>query len=430
MRLCIFEDAAVQFLEPLTWTRPAWSLWCGAASLGERQKRILAADEMGALVRPELADLCKLAYPQLAINDATYLQSDDLVLANARWLAPDKARIDMSRPHVGLVDDQIAYVALPRASLVHSPPDVVPGWLDDCRQALPAQEAGGSMIDFLWDLVDRNAETLVRDWDWFHESRVAKHQEATVLGPADKLVVAEGAVLEPFVVADTRRGPVLIDHGAVIHSFGKLEGPCYVGTDTHIVGAKLRAGTIGPHCRIGGEVEASIVQGYSNKYHDGFLGHSYIGQWVNLAAGTQTSDLRNDYGRIRLTVAGRRIDSGRTKIGSFIGDHSKTGLGVLLNTGSVIGAFSNLLPSGSLLPTVVPCFCQVSHGQIHEHHDTRRLFTTAAQVMGRRGEAFTDIHRVFFDDLYVRTSELRQRAIPSQQDTPPLFSHLEHNFRA
>src|SRR5262249_54710101 len=154
------------------------------------------------------------------------------------------------------------------------------------------------------------------------------------------------------------------DEGAVVHSFSRLEGPCYVGKETWIVGAKLRGGSIGPKCRIGGEFEASIVQGHSNKYHDGFLGHSYLGEWVNPAAGTQTSDLRNDYGEIRVRVAGQRIATGRTKIGSFIGDHTKTGLSALLNTGSVIGAFCAILPAGYLLPPVVPSFCQVQHGQI------------------------------------------------------------------
>ena len=102
--------------------------------------------------------------------------------------------------------------------------------------------------------------------------------------------------------------------------------------------------TIGPDCRIGGEVEASIVQGHSNKYHDGFLGHSYVGAWVNLAAATQTSDLRNDYDVVRVSVNGQRIVTGRTKIGAYIGDHAKTGLATLLNTGSTIGAFANVLP--------------------------------------------------------------------------------------
>src|SRR4029077_7985435 len=151
------------------------------------------------------------------------------------------------------------------------------------------------------------------------------------------------ATVEPFVVADTRGGPVLIDHGAIVHSFSRLEGPCYVGRESWILAAKLRANsTIGPCSRIGGEVEASIVQGFSNKYHEGFLGHSYVGEWVNLAAATQTSDLRNDYGNVSVHVNGERVATGRGKIGSYIGDHAKTGLAALLNTGSSIGAFAHV----------------------------------------------------------------------------------------
>src|SRR5207248_4742174 len=128
---------------------------------------------------------------------------------------------------------------------------------------------------------------------------------------------------DPLIGADTTRGPVVIDRHAVITAFSRLEGPCYIGPHTHILGATIRAGTtLGPHCRIGGEVEASIIQGYTNKYHDGFLGHSYVGSWVNLGAGTHNSDLRNDYGPVTVTVAGRRVDTGRTKIGCYLGDHA------------------------------------------------------------------------------------------------------------
>jgi UDP-N-acetylglucosamine diphosphorylase/glucosamine-1-phosphate N-acetyltransferase len=416
MHFCIYEDATVQFLEPLTLTRPAWSLRCGAQSLRERQQRVLAAGEWGALVRPELVEVCRLAYPRLPINDAAFLQGEDLVLVNGRWLAPSDARIDTSRPHTGLVDGQIAYVVSPPAGIMDSSPELIPARLEECRHTLPTHQAGGSMIEFLWDLVDQNPETLINDWEWFRKSRPGTdHCGVQVLGPADRLVVAKDAVLEPFVLIDTREGPVLIDRGAVVHSFSRVEGPCYIGAESRIMGAKLRGGTIGPQCRIGGEVEASIVQGYSNKYHDGFLGHSYIGEWVNLAAGTQTSDLRNDYGPIRVTVAGQRIATGRTKIGSFIGDHTKTGLGVLLNTGSVIGVFCNLLSSGSLLPPAVPSFCQASHSQIQERHDMRQLFTTAATVMSRRGETLTDSQRTLFDGLYDRTSDLRHRVIRANE---------------
>src|SRR6185503_8240379 len=126
-----------------------------------------------------------------------------------------------------------------------------------------------------------------------------------------------------------------VSAGAVVQPFTRVEGPCFIGLDTQLFRANLRGGvTLGPNCRIGGEVEASIVHGHSNKYHEGFLGHSYVGEWVNLAAGTHNSDLRNDYGPIPMVLRSERFDTGHTKIGCFIGDHSKTGLGTLINAGS------------------------------------------------------------------------------------------------
>ena len=153
------------------------------------------------------------------------------------------------------------------------------------------------------------------------------------------------------------------------------------------------------------------MHGFSNKYHDGFLGHSYVGEWVNLAAGSQISDLRNDYGIVQVTIAGERISTGLGKVGAFIGDHTKTGLGTLLNTGSIIGAFCNLLPSGSLLPTVLPSFCVVKNGVIQERRDLRQLTATAATVMGRRGQTMTGAHVDFMFSLYDQTAAERRTVI-------------------
>src|SRR5262249_18804009 len=177
---------------------------------------------------------------------------------------------------------------------------------------------------------------------------------------------------------------VIIERDAVIGAFTRLEGPCYVGPGTNVLGAKIRAGTtLGPCCRVGGEIEASILQGFSNKYHDGFLGHSYVGEWVNIGAGTQTSDLRNDYGEVILTQAGLRVATGSSKVGSFIGDHAKIGIGALLNTGTNLGAFAGVLPAGRLLPRYVPSFCNVNYGVVNESEDPEVLFATAQEVMRR-----------------------------------------------
>jgi UDP-N-acetylglucosamine diphosphorylase/glucosamine-1-phosphate N-acetyltransferase len=411
MRICIFEDGGVPLLEPLTLTRPAFDLLCGAETLRQRQRRALAAADIGAWLRPGLVELWRGLHPELPINDAAWWRERPAVLVNARWLPDGPVALDASLPHVGLVGKQVAFAVVPSEEVPPTGLEAFDAWLALWKDRLPTVPAGGAMLDYLWDVVDRNGEALIRDEAWFragHGARPAPPHVA-VQGPAERLIVAEGAVIEPYVLVDTRQGPVLLDRGAVVHSFSRLEGPCYVGPDTWVVGAKLRGGSLGPCCRIGGEVEASIILGHSNKYHDGFLGHSYVGEWVNLAAGTQTSDLRNDYEMIRVAVAGKRVATGRNKAGSFIGDHTKTGLGALLNTGSAIGAFANVLPSGALLPAVIPSFCQVNHGQLQEVWDLRKLFGTAALVMRRRGQQLTDVHREFYYTLYEQTAEQRRK---------------------
>src|SRR5262249_49974980 len=177
------------------------------------------------------------------------------------------------------------------------------------KHTLPNRPVGGCLIRHPWDLIEHNAEQLLLDW----QARThANHtHNLAAVGPAERLEVHESARIDPFVVAETTGGPVVIDRDARIDAFTRLEGPCYIGPHSYILGAKIRAGTtVGPHCRVGGEVEASILHGYSNKYHDGFLGHSYVGEWVNLGAGTHNSDLRNDYGEVRVIVNGEPVATG------------------------------------------------------------------------------------------------------------------------
>src|SRR5262249_15420413 len=161
---------------------------------------------------------------------------------------------------------------------------------------------------------------------------------------------------------------------------------------------------------IGGEVEASIVQGHCNKYHDGCLGHAYVGEWVNLGAGTQNSDLRNDYGEVTVYVDGRPVPTGLSKVGCFLGDHTKTGLGTLLNTGTNAGAFCNLLPGG-LLPRWVPSFGGWWNGALADVADLPRLLRTAGEVMRRRGCALTEVHAALYRYLFEQTAGARRQAV-------------------
>ncbi|HZT80011.1 MAG TPA: putative sugar nucleotidyl transferase, partial [Gemmataceae bacterium] len=353
-RVCLFEDAAVAGLEPLALTRPAFDLICGLTSLGDKQLRAFRPASVGAVVRPHLADLVRQSHPGVAVNDADWLRAGPLVLVNARWLPPAEAVRDRGEPGVALVGDEVAYAVLTAEQARHYPWDGPEDGLEGWKATLPQRTAGGRLVRHLWELVHLNGEQIARD---FTPGRPAPPPPGVALvGPAERLRVDAGARVEPMVVADTTAGPVVIAAGAVVSAFTRLEGPCYVGPGTHVLGAQVRAGTtLGPSCRVGGEVEASIIQGHSNKYHDGFLGHAYVGEWVNLGAGTSNSDLRNDYGEVRVMVNGRLVATGQTKVGCFLGDHTKTGLGTLLNTGTNAGIFGNLLPGG-LLPRYLPSF--------------------------------------------------------------------------
>ena len=181
-----------------------------------------------------------------------------------------------------------------------------------------------------------------------------------LVGPSDRLRIHETARIDPYTVFDTTNGPIILGPNVWVQPFTRIEGPCSIAADTQLFRANLRGCvTIGPTCRIGGEVEASIVHGYSNKYHEGFLGHAYVGEWVNLGAITSNSDLRNDYGEVHVPLQGDPIPTGQAKVGCFIGDHTRTGMGSMLNTGTSIGVMCNVLPAGILLPKHVPSFIAV-----------------------------------------------------------------------
>jgi UDP-N-acetylglucosamine diphosphorylase/glucosamine-1-phosphate N-acetyltransferase len=414
MRVCLFEDRGAEGLEPLSLTRPVFHLLCGQGSLGSKQVRHFAPCTAGALVRPHLADLYREQYPASPVNDLAWLAAGPVVMVNGRWLPPAEAPADLAQPCVALADEEVAYAVVGPAQVADVASDGIDGALAVWRDTLPRREAGGMMVRRAWDLVERNAEQLRQDFGHLRSwaGTDGCPDALAVVGPRDAVLVDPSARLDPLVVADTTRGPVVIDREAVVHAFTRLEGPCYVGPHTHVLGAKVRGGcTFGPHCRVGGEVEASVLHGYSNKYHDGFLGHSYVGEWVNLGAGTSNSDLRNDYGEVTVVLHGDPVRTGLSKVGSFIGDHTKSGLGTLLNTGSNIGMFCNLLPAGPLMPKYLPPYTSWWNGSLKEARDLPGLLETAAVVMSRRGCAFTAAHARLYAGLFDRTAPERRRAI-------------------
>ena len=412
MRLCIFEDGA-NGLEPLSLTRPVFDLRCGMTTLAEKQRRVFEARTWGAMVRAPLEQVCRQLHPDIAVNETDWLVDDDVAFVNSRWLPPDSVSAAPITACAGMVGDSIAYVLLPRKQATALTLEELPDRLRQCLDTSPPRPAGGRMVSYAWDLVEQNAEEIRRDFRWLPPAgESAERVSLAVMGPASYLWISPSARIEPMVVADTRGGPVVIDDDALVTAFTRLEGPCYIGRQSQIHGAKIRAGTsIGPQCRIGGEIEASIVHAHSNKYHEGFLGHSYVGEWVNLGAGTHNSDLRNDYREVTMTVQGLPVPTGMTKVGCFLGDHVKTGLGTLLNTGTNVGAFCNLLPAGRLAPKYLPSFTSWWNGSLREAFTLDQLLATAEVAMNRRGVRLTEAHKTLYAWLLDDTQRERRRVM-------------------
>jgi UDP-N-acetylglucosamine diphosphorylase/glucosamine-1-phosphate N-acetyltransferase len=208
-----------------------------------------------------------------------------------------------------------------------------------------------------------------------------------IVGGDPKLVRVDprNIAVEPFVVFDVSAGPIWLEQGVTIRAFTRLAGPAWVGRSTTLLGGSISSVSIGPHCKVRGDVEASVILGYSNKAHDGFLGHACLGRWVNLGALTTNSDLKNNYGTVRIWTPDGATDTGEKKIGCLLGDHVKTAIGTMLGTGTVVGAGANVFGPGRP-PTLVAPF---TWGDADHAWDIERFLATAGIAMERRGVALT-----------------------------------------
>jgi UDP-N-acetylglucosamine diphosphorylase/glucosamine-1-phosphate N-acetyltransferase len=231
--------------------------------------------------------------------------------------------------------------------------------------------------------------------DFTNESSDPLPQGCVVIGdPAD--VVILGAAVEPGTVFDVRSGVVVIEQHTHVKSGSRLEGPVYVGPGCVILGGPVHACSIGPRCKVRGEISDSVLLGYANKSHDGFVGHSVLGRWVNLGAGTTTSNLKNTYGNVKLKLAGGPLETGRQFLGTLFGDHCKTAIGTMFNTGGAIGVGANVFGAESAVKFLPP----FSWGTTGDRMKLDGFLKVAERVMPRRKVDFTDEVRRMLTAVY------------------------------
>ncbi|MEZ4414199.1 MAG: putative sugar nucleotidyl transferase [Gemmatimonadota bacterium] len=381
MKLYLFDDREARAFQPFAPTRPVGELLYGNATLRARSERVLGRACSGHWAGEEMVGFSEVGAPRgLRFSD---LETPCLLLCSRVVL--DTSSPEAWEPTPGLTPLEVGG----RLAGWRVGPDTkvpAPASLADLE---PAPSAGapiqlrGGWIENPWSLMSGNVERLERDLAQGHVSPPSADPVGVHRMGSHALIVAPDVVIEPGVVFDTRHGPIHIEPGVELRAHLRLAGPAFVGRGSVLFGGTIGACSIGPVCKVRGEVEESVVLGYSNKAHDGFLGHAYLGRWVNLGAGTTNSDLKNNYGPVRVRLSDGVHDTGLTKVGCFLGDHVKTGIGTMLNTGTVVGAGSNLF-GGTMPPTWVPPFSWGSGDALTEYRFDKFL-EVARIVHVRRG---------------------------------------------
>lgn len=389
MNIALFEDHGVERLYPLTWVRAPFELRCGRDLLVDKLRTHLGPRIVRLVLRPWVQPVVG---ERVRLDDADNAQ--DWCFLNARAMVTG----NVSLPRVGVVwrqDGDVVAVGVRAADVASltaeffQQRDAVDEWAAQWRtEELPESVR---LLKYPWEPSLLNHDELVRQLaDAGTIGRRGLIYPGAHLVQPEQICVQTGAKVKPGVVLDAEEGPIYIDRDALIQPNAVLEGPCYIGAGTIIrPGSLIRPGTsIGPVCKVGGEVEASIIQGHTNKQHDGFIGHSFVAEWVNLGADTITSDLKNTYGTIRVNINGVGVESGQHFIGAIVGDHAKTGIGTMLPTGSLIGIAANVFAQQAV-PKFVPSFAWLTDSGMTPCR-VEKVLDIARIVMERRDVALSD----------------------------------------
>ncbi|MCS7104316.1 MAG: putative sugar nucleotidyl transferase [Thermofilaceae archaeon] len=415
MRVCVFEDEKATNFYPLTLTRAVYELRVGISTILEKLLDAFGQGvEVSLSARDYLTDVLRERYPCYQVNTLPF---DDTLFLNGRLIHMGED-VDVRDEYVGVCDGEVAFIKAKRKTLEKLGKLPIPEYLKKLSEELGRENVKAKIVNWPWDLIFENPEAIKRDFARLGKKGIygKVKSRVEVLGEKEDVYIASTAVVYPNVVIDAENGPVAVLDGARVYPFVYVEGPTSVGEGTYVMHmARLRGGiTLGPVCRVGGEVEESIVHGYSNKYHDGFLGHAYVGEWVNLGALTTNSDLKNDYSEVEVYINGRPVKTGSIKVGSFIGDHAKTSIGTLLNTGAVIGVMCNVL-APDISPKYIPSFTWYVNGRLSKGPGLRRMLRTAAEAMKRRNKELTEAQTKLFNHLYELTRDEREHYIQLYQ---------------
>ncbi|HBT76967.1 MAG TPA: glucose-1-phosphate thymidylyltransferase [Planctomycetaceae bacterium] len=407
MHIILFEDSLVPRLFPATIGKTAFELNVGSFRLLDLLRELNGTIEV--VMRPYLAGRANADYPFLW-SSAQGERSGPILVLNARAV-PHVVLLEQLREIIARGEDGIALTDghIACALLCRQPP--IPdtavgaaqllGILHDAN--LPSLPIAVPLLEYAHDLVRYQVKTMNDNLN--HRLKRGNYREV-----ADGVFSADARQPGAYCIFDGGAGPIVIEEGVDIGPYCFFKGPIHIGAGAKIIehSAIKDAVTLGATTKVGGEVEASVIEPYSNKQHHGFLGHSYLGSWVNLGAGTCNSDLKNTYGEVVMDYAGRKVKTGMQFVGCFVGDYAKTAINTSIFTGKTIGACSMVY---GFVTTNVPSFVNYarSFGQVTESA-VEVLIQTQARMFARRNVEQRPCDIALLHEIYRMTEHERRLA--------------------
>ncbi len=429
--IVFYEDEQVADLYPVTIGKPAYTINCGSFCLLDLAADLGAAfgRRVHALVRPHLREY-RQAEPMPGPSPA---RTESSVFINARLVPSMPVRetltkiIAAGRPGILSVSDEFrpgrdTAIAGASRSGAGGEPEVAAA-IVPAEAGLPPEDATAKELAAWWPKLrlPRLDAPRLPLFDYPHD--IIRHHMLGLSANlnhrlaggrfreiADGVFAAAGAQLGQHVVTNTSRGPILLDERATVGPLCYLSGPVYLGPQARVIEqAALKDGVaLGHTSKVGGEVEGSVIEPYTNKQHHGFLGHSYLGSWVNLGAGTCNSDLKNTYGPVNMEYHGRKVATGMQFVGAIVGDYAKTAINTGIFTGKTIGACSMVY---GFVTTNVPSFTNYARlfGQVTEA-TVDVMVATQARMFARRNVEQRPCDIQLLHDMHELTRHERQIA--------------------
>ncbi|RFN57859.1 GlmU family protein [Marixanthomonas ophiurae] len=390
MNYILFDGTVRNQLLPFTFTRPVADIRIGILTIREKWEKLL-----GFTTTTVTEDYLSEKYPMVEMEqnifiNASFIPSENLV-KTVKGLSENQA--------IFYNDEPVAFFTLEGQEVDFESYDIVQYSADDIFR-----------IEHTWDIFSKNHEAIKHDFKLITKDRESQPiPEMTVTFNKEQIFIEEGAKL-PLCSLNATEGPIYIGKDAEIMEGSMIRGPFALCDHATVkMNAKIYTGcTIGPHSKVGGELNNSVIMGYSNKGHDGFLGNAVIGEWCNLGADTNNSNLKNNYAEVRLWDYETEgfAKTGLQFCGLMMGDHSKCGINTMFNTGTVVGVSANIFGSG-FPRNFVPSFSWGGSGGMTTYK-TNKAFEVAKVVMARRKVEFLEADAKILEHVFEETAKWRR----------------------